>query len=237
MRFIFKTSFNRRFNSPDRYHQAVVVPAQRRRARSPLGLVLGLGIGGLMTIPAAIAEPPYPPDNGGSRNPPGQACVAAPPSPGTPALIGRSQPVFVWDEALALIEVYDGNTDELLWDYQPDPTANQVAYAGPPLVPGQLYYWQTDTQVAEFQIAPSAQQGEIAVDLVELALALDDADGNSTDISLDDITMAWVEYFAEANLWYDAIAVLSEVAAPDSVSATYLQGLTAHLCDRESAEP
>jgi Domain of Unknown Function (DUF928) len=141
----------------------------------------------------------------------------------TPGFIGKltlwhEQPLFTWKGESAVIMVRDYQTREVIWSESIDSKAQQVNYRGKTaLTAGKLYEWQvlgpnpadSDRNVwTAFKIMPTDEQQVIDRELNALTKT-----GEKEAIVLEK-----ADYFAEKNLWSDAIQVLYSV---DQVSASF----------------
>ncbi len=157
-------------------------------------------------------EPPESRD-GGSR---GAFCAIAPMDMETGVKLWNNQPIFVWRGSIVRLELRNHNGETLIWSQTVSKEDNTALYAGEPLLPGETYtLWLytsesfiPDYQVM-FQLLNSEQKTEIAQDLEQLEMFLD----NPTD---EAIAMARFQYFAEKQLWSDAVSEPFLVQDPDS---------------------
>lgn len=196
--------------------------------RGVAALALGLVVGAPMSTRAD--EPNLPPDAGGSRGP---VCVIAPILPQRQvATIWSETPTFFWAGDISRIDVTPASDPETtIWSYEPAADEGQVTYDGEPLATNTVYQWmlynQRGTPVfrASFQLIEAAEHDQIAAALSDLETKL-----LAEDASEDAIALARTSFFAEKQLWADALREAAQVTDENSRSAQYLEAVRAAIC-------
>jgi len=171
------------------------------------------------------AEPPVPPDNGGSR---GGICLLAPVQlPGvTP--VWSDRPLFLWRGPVAKLDVVaaDGT---VLWETTTWESSNADVYTrvydGPSLQPDTDYAWQVypvdgtgPTFTIPFKLLTATDSQQVANDLVAFEATLD-----GEEVPDAERPLAYVNFFADQNLWADALRVAFTVAEPGDAVKQYQQ--------------
>ncbi|MGP1386120.1 MAG: hypothetical protein ACTS2F_21355 [Thainema sp.] len=206
-------------------NRTVLTSVVRGVAALTLGLVIGAP-----TV-ARGDEPNLPPSAGGSRDP--LFCIVAPVLPQRQvSTIWSANPVFFWAGNISRIEVTpNDDRDTVLWSYEPTAGELQVTYSGEPLTPNTVYQWALYNQrgtlifTAPFQLIETAEHDQIADALTELETEL-----VSENASEDAIALARTSFFAEQELWADALREAAQVTDKSSRSAQYLQAVRAAAC-------
>ncbi|MEL7035364.1 MAG: hypothetical protein AAFO04_07065 [Cyanobacteria bacterium J06592_8] len=161
-------------------------------------------------------EPPEWGD-GGSRG--GPFCALTPFDETTDVVVWSTRPTIIWQGGLARVELYPHNRDELLWSENLNPGEQQVQYTGEPLQPGQSYDIMFYESVDDAFPFPSVQitfkvmavepRQQVTQELEELTTQLQ-SEGASEEI----IALARFNYFAEKQLWSDALTEAFSVENP-----------------------
>ena len=147
-------------------------------------------------------------------------------------ILWRKKPLFVWQGQVGRVEVYDRETQELMWRQLTPVIGQQVEYQGKPLQAGKVYELQTFTaprsQQAQrqipFQITAEQQREQIDRDLTELEKRTD-----STPISL---TMQRADYWMANGLWEEAIAEIYQAKNPSTKLRQLQREITLQTCTR-----
>ncbi|MGB3533892.1 MAG: hypothetical protein WBA13_10290 [Microcoleaceae cyanobacterium] len=173
-------------------------------------------------------EPPESRD-GGSR---GSFCTLAPMDIDTGIKLWNDQPVFVWNGAIVRLELRDRDGETLIWSQTVSKQAQTARYTGEALQAGYTYtLWLyttssfiPDEQVI-FQLLNSQQQTAIRNEIKQLETSLDDP----TD---EAVALARFQYFAEKQLWSDAISEPFLVENPsESLSQFRKETLPKQFCE------
>jgi Domain of Unknown Function (DUF928) len=132
-----------------------------------------------------------------------------------PGLVGEvkvwsDRPLLIWNGAASQVNIRDHENHQDLWTRMLNPSENYVAYDGEALETGKLYQWQVlrekpgeadRRQWHTFEIITGDERTQITADLQALEQALHQESGEA-------IALRKAEYFAEKNLWSDALQVL-----------------------------
>ena len=154
--------------------------------------------------------------------------------------VWHERPMFVWDGKATQVQVRDhANREVVLWT-QPVGAAQQVLYSGDALQPGKYYQWQVLGEEPTssdrnywitFALMSSEQHDQIKTELETLEQQL-----QSSRSSAEEVALQKAAYFADRNLWSDALQVLFTVENP---SASFLQerrSYVAQLCPQGPTE-
>jgi hypothetical protein len=135
--------------------------------------------------------------------------------------IWHDRPLFKWEGQAVQINVREHESQKVIWSQSLDGKTPQTIYSGDTnLEPGKLYQWQVLGSVKNesdrnfwttFNVMPSSDHKAIATDLSALTKKVGQG-------SWEAIVLEKADYFAEKNLWSDAIQVLYSV---DQVSASF----------------
>lgn len=168
-------------------------------------------------------EPPadiIPPRDAGGR---GEICLISPRS----SLIWSGQPLFIWRGAVDRVAVIDG-MDEVVWQAEPTEADGVVAlrYEGEALESGH-YTWrvsQLDLILeSSFQVMSAEEREAIAAEL-----DLETQSEEATEAAI----FTRIEYFAERELWAEALREAFAVEEPNSEKLVgYRQAVVSHLCE------
>ncbi|NEQ29892.1 MAG: hypothetical protein F6K04_02630 [Leptolyngbya sp. SIO4C5] len=215
-----------------------VIPAYFA-ARPVQWLSLGLLAltGPLVQVAQAQGEPPFPRSPGGSR---GDVCPLAPLAvPRSALTLWSDRPLFLWQGSLSRLQIVTAETDEVLWQADPEAGTTQIQYgAEMPLQPGQEYIWKiyggpfaVEQLRIPFRIMALERQAVIADELrvLNTQLALEQAD-------LEAQVLRQVTYFADQYLWADALQVAATAPTGTEAAESYLQAAIAQTCGSEDPE-
>ncbi len=175
---------------------------------------------------------------GGSRNGSGFCGI-------TPAVLGESnaiwsdRPLFLWQGKVQKLELrpYSFNmaykNQSTLWSFVP--TDQQVSYPNEPLQAGQRYEWQATYLSPQmngpvqwqrtFQVMDKPGRDQIEQDLIALDIPL-----KTQNATVEDTALARANYFANRDLWSDAIQQVYSVGHPFSAGNEFLQAATDRVC-------
>jgi hypothetical protein len=211
---------------------------------------------GALTQPVAWLSLPMPPPPtqekpAGSRD--GLLCLITPSRPdGSVSTVWSRSPQFVWAEkflepgvrgSVEQIAVVLPDSQTVVWSQRvkgrdastttpPSPwRLEQLAYNDAALQPGQTYQWvaldrrQRPLDSGVFQIMPLAEQQAITATLI----ALEEAMANQ-GATTEEIAAKKAFYFAEQQLWSDAMQVAFSVHDPSQGLAEFQSQLPDYLC-------
>jgi len=139
------------------------------------------------------------------------------------------QPLFLWQGVMEGIEVRHLRSNELIWSQTLEPTTNKITYQGEELEPEQVYFWRETVPLATlptkivFRIMNKEERDRISTELAELESQLETEGASESDIIL-----ARVNYFAERQLWSDALQEAYSVENPSGELADFIEKFEAH---------
>lgn len=144
-------------------------------------------------------KPPVEPRKGGSRDPI-NICMVSPDAPAKLRIVWSDRPLFVWKGRVQTIAVRSIDSEQDLWNKPVTETQN-ITYTGEALQPGQTYEWVVNSsKFVKFQIMEMQQRDRVTAELQTLENQLQ-AQGADTEA----IALAKAKYFADLNLWSDAL--------------------------------
>ncbi|BBD70202.1 hypothetical protein NIES4072_65680 [Nostoc commune NIES-4072] len=144
-------------------------------------------------------KPPVEPRKGGSR-PSDAICMVSPDAPAKPRIVWSDRPLFIWKGRVQTIAVRPINSEQDLWN-QPVTQTQNITYQGQPLQPGQTYQWMVNSsRFVPFQIMETQQRDRITAELKTLENQL-----QAQGADIEAIAFAKAKYFADSNLWSDAL--------------------------------
>ncbi len=164
-------------------------------------------------------EPPDSSD-GGSRGQ--RLCLIAPLDQTTGVEVWSDRPTFIWQGQFARVELYAQNSETPIWSQDLSPDDQQIQYTGAALQPGQNYDLMLYESVSEpvpfarfrvtFQVMDGAKRDQVEQGLKQL-----DAQLKQQGASSEVIAHARFKYWAERQLWSDALIepFLVENPSPD----------------------
>lgn len=198
-----------------------------------------------------MPSPPVERRPAGSRD--GQLCLVTPSSTdGRVSTVWNSNPQFVWAEkflepgirgSVEQIAVVLPDSKTVVWSQSvtagntlattipSDWRLEQLTYKDTALQPGQTYQWvaldrhQRPLDSGVFQVMPLAKQQAISAKLIALEEAMANQGATAEDIAAEKAF-----YFAEQQLWSDALQVAFSVKDPSQALAEFQRELTERLC-------
>ena len=145
------------------------------------------------------------------------------------------EPLFLWQGEMEGIEVRHLRSNQLIWSQTPKPNTNRITYQGEELQPGQDYFWREtvplDTLPTKivFRIMKEEDRDRISTELAELESQLETEGASESDVIL-----ARVTYFADRQLWSDALQEAYSVENPSEELADFIEKFEAHnFCPSE----
>jgi Domain of Unknown Function (DUF928) len=145
-------------------------------------------------------------------------------------IIWSDQPLFLWRGAANQITLAKFGSSEPFWSQAIEPQTQQVCYSGEALQPGEIYQWRllgdsgTETSLI-FQVMELAQRSQIEIQLQMMA-----TQQPSSDVGLEAIALQQVQYFADQNLWSDALQLLYSINNPSPQTTAAIQQIEENLC-------
>jgi hypothetical protein len=180
-------------------------------------------------------EPPVKPATGGGTSRGGFICAIAPRAIGTITEVWSDRPLFVWQGVVGQLEVRKPATKETLWRQAVSATSRRVIYGGEPLQPGQTYHWvifdQANRSIAEFpfQVMESEKR-----DRIKTRLQILDVELKQKGATAEEIALRRAQYFAQWQLWSDALREVFSVENPSAPLAEIAQSIPTSRCTRAS---
>lgn len=148
--------------------------------------------------------------------------------------IWHARPMFVWDGKGTQVKVRDhANRTVVLWT-QPVGATQQVLYSGEALQRGKFYQWQVLGEAPTgsdrnywltFALMPIEQHDQIKTELETLEQQL-----HRSGSSKEEVALQKAAYFADRNLWSDALQVLFAVENPSASFLAERRSYVAQLC-------
>lgn len=173
-------------------------------------------------------QPPESKD-GGSR---GRFCALTPMDIETGIKLWNDQPIFAWNGSITRLELRNHNGEALLWSRSVSQADRSIQYTDKPLEAGETYtlwlYTSTsfipDYQVI-FQLLNSEEKTEISQEIEQF-----ESDLNTNNN--EEIALARFQYFADKQLWADAISQPFSVQNPsESLIQFRRESLPKQFCD------
>ncbi len=198
-----------------------------------LSVILASGWLGFFPLSVNADDPPLPRDAGGVR---GGTCLIAPVgNTDQLGLVWSDRPFLIWKNyerglPLQAVELREAGSEEIL--FRATVAGEEtVAYVGAPLQRGVTYEWLAYAslpwpRIQQFQVADSATHNQIAAELEQL-----EAEELSTEA---DPTLRQIIFFAERELWSDALRVTFTAAHPSEAVIRYQEAIYDHACANPS---
>ncbi len=176
-------------------------------------------------------KPPVQPRKGGSR-PTVNICMVSPDAPLERRIVWSDRPVFIWLGPVQKIAVRPAGSGEYLWS-QTVAGMQSTNYTGKALQPGQTYEWlvfggESPNTFVSFQLMDAQQRDRITAELKTLENQLKAKGSNKEAIAL-----AKANYFAEHELWSDALQQAYSVENPSTELAQIRQDIPDKLCNQQ----
>jgi hypothetical protein len=166
-------------------------------------------------------------------------------------IIWSDRPLFIWlgtapHFKVRLYSPFNPDRDqEVIWSQTVTQKSagaasghQSVAYTGEALQPGLIYDWElemidssTRTRRISFQIMNSEERERIAAHLAAL-----EAELTARGATEEEIAIERAHYFAEQDLWSDALRELYSVENPSAALARESQNIIAYLCNPVNSE-
>lgn len=163
---------------------------------------------------------------GGSR---GEFCLVSPGRFGAEQQIWHRHPLFLWQGSGRRIEVRHPESNHALWQQSLTATEQQVVYTGQPLQPGQIYtlvLTRVDGPVlSSFQVLSPPEHAAITAELNALDKQL-----RRDKASEEAIALQRARYFAERELWADALQEFYTVTQPSADLMQLKAKIPTELC-------
>ena len=165
----------------------------------------------------------------------------------TPGLLGETnliysdRPLFLWQGKVPQLEIYLytpfslEKEQEVLWSQRVASNSDSIFYSGEPLQPGQIYDWEIVVDAAanrrriSFQVMDTAERDRISGELAQLETEL-----TTSGASKEEIILAKSNYFAQRDLWSDALQQLSSLEEFSNVAKDNNQKIVSYICQSDS---
>jgi hypothetical protein len=149
-------------------------------------------------------------------------------------LIWHERPLFLWQGRGVELRVRDRATSQVIWRQALEAAQESAVYSGTiPLQPGKLYQWQVTGRSDNwhtFDMMPTAQRQTIAAELQSL-----ERQQQSMGASPEAIALKKAEFFADQELWSDALQTVFEVNNPSTAFVEQQEAYVRSLCTVSSA--
>ncbi len=161
----------------------------------------------------------------------------------TPGLVGETniiysdRPLFLWQGTAPQVKIYLYTPfsleieQEVLWSQTVASNSESVLYTGEPLQLGQIYDWEmvvnsaTNRRRISFQVMETEQRRRITSELAQLETELTISGANT-----EEITLAQANYFAERDLWSDALQKIYSIESPSADLISQIEDIKQYLC-------
>ncbi|MBD2771955.1 DUF928 domain-containing protein [Iningainema tapete] len=176
-------------------------------------------------------KPPIKPRKGGSRDPL-FICMISPDAPKPHRIVWSDRPLFIWNGSVQKIAVRTAGSNEDLWSQTV--AATQITnYTGKALQPGQKYDWwvfigESPNKSVPFQVMESQQRDRITSQLRTLENQL-----KAKGANIEAIATAKANFFANKQLWSDALQQAYSVEKPSPELAQIRQDIPDKLCNQQ----
>ncbi len=176
-------------------------------------------------------------------------CAIAPGLLGETNVIWSDRPLFIWHGgSVQRLEIRPFNlnssydSQEVLWSQTVTPRHQSAMYTGEALQPGQTYDWEiavVDSSSRHdskprplrftFQVMEAPRRDRIATELKALETQF-----KTLGATAEEVALARANYFAERDLWSDALQEVFLVQNPSADSTRTAQKISTYLCDPNS---
>ncbi len=164
----------------------------------------------------------------------------------TPGLLGETnliysdRPLFLWQGTIPQVDIYLytpfglDTEQEVFWS-QTVASNNRILYSGEPLQPGQIYDWEivvdsaTNRRRISFQVMEAAERDRISQEIKHLETGLRNAGATN-----EEIILAKANYFAQQDLWSDALQQLSSLENLSNVAKDNNQKIVSYICQSDN---
>ncbi len=164
----------------------------------------------------------------------------------TPGLLGETnliysdRPLFLWQGTIPQVDIYlytpfSLDTEQEVFWSQTVASNNSILYSGEPLQPGQIYDWEivvdsaTNRRRISFQVMEAAERDRISRELEQIESELTISGATS-----EEIILAKANYFAQQDLWSDALQQLSSLENLSNVAKDNNQKIVSYICQSDN---
>jgi|GEM_PF-411544 len=160
-------------------------------------------------------------DRGGSR---GEFCSISPEEPSDK--IWNTSPAFVWRGRVKRIELRHFSNNELIWSHEVTELENSqrsALYTGVPLQPGEEYSYGLEYETKDEgetitdSIDPIYLKVMDAQERLSIETELTALESSTKTLSNEELALKRAIYFANKELWFDAVTEIFSVSHPSSM--------------------
>ncbi len=164
-------------------------------------------------------------------------CEIAPGLLGEINVIYSDRPLFLWQGTVPSLEIYLytpfslEKEQEVLWSQNVRNESQKVLYTGEVLQPGQIYDWeivvdaQSNRRRISFQVMSAEKRDRISGELEQLETEL-----TISGATAEEITLARANYFAQHDLWSDALQEIFSLENYSTALSGNAQEILEYLC-------
>ncbi len=188
-------------------------------------------------------DPPVTPKEGTTREGNGSLCLVSPGlievedkiSDTRPTFIWNTRPTFIWQGQLQLIEIRPANSEQVLWAEKVQDNQQIIIYNGEPLQPGNTYHWRVfDSSNSEYSF-PTLRETFRVMDVLEREVITQELEKLDTGLKQakatpETIALAKVKFWAERNLFSDALSEAFTVKNPSNELLDFRSNILQHFC-------
>ncbi|MGD1700094.1 hypothetical protein [Dapis sp. BLCC M229] len=178
-------------------------------------------------------DPPVTPKDGATRN--GSFCLVSPGLIEVEGKIWNTRPTFIWQGQLQLIEIRPANSQQVLWAEKVQDNQQIIIYNGESLKPGNTYYWRIyDSSASEYSF-PTLRITFRVMDVLERQVITQELEKLDTRLKQakatpETIALAKVKFWAERNLFSDALSEAFAVKNPSTELQNFRSNILQHFC-------
>ena len=164
----------------------------------------------------------------------------------TPGLLGETnliysdRPLFLWQGMIPQVDIYlytpfSLDTEQEVFWSQTVASTNSIVYSGEPLQPGQIYDWEivvdsaTNRRRISFQVMEPEKRDRISGELAQLETEL-----TASGATKEEIILAKSNYFAQRDLWSDALQQLHSLENSSTVVRDSNQKIVSYICQSDN---
>ena len=168
----------------------------------------------------------------------GYICEIAPGLLGKINVIYSDRPLFLWQGKLPSLEIYLytpfslEKEQEILWTQSVGREYQKVLYTGESLQPSQIYDWEivvapySHRRRISFQVMSAQKREGISRELEQLETEL-----TSSGATAEEIALERANYFAQRDLWSDALQELFSVENSSTAWSRDAQEIVKYICE------
>ncbi|MGD1700095.1 hypothetical protein [Dapis sp. BLCC M229] len=190
-------------------------------------------------------DPPVTPKEGATREGSSSFCLVSPGlievedkiSDTSPTFIWNTRPTFIWQGQLQLIEIRPANSQQVLWAEKVQDNQQIIIYNGESLKPGNTYYWRIyDSSASEYSF-PTLRITFRVMDVLERQVITQELEKLDTRLKQakatpETIALAKVKFWAERNLFSDALSEAFAVKNPSTELQNFRSNILQHFCSK-----